>query len=164
MTTRRVFYSFHYKPDNWRVGKVRNIGAIEDNQPASDNDWESITGGGESAIRRWIDEQMYGRSCAVVLIGSKTAGRKWINYEIKKAWNDEKGLLGVHIHNLKDRDQKQTTKGANPFDHITIYGEPLSSIVPVHSPWQTESTDVYAYIKDNLAEWIEEAIQIRKSF
>ena len=26
---RRVFYSFHYKPDNWRVATVRNIGSIE---------------------------------------------------------------------------------------------------------------------------------------
>lgn len=33
---RRVFYSFHYVPDNWRVSQVRNIGAIEDNKPAKD--------------------------------------------------------------------------------------------------------------------------------
>ena len=26
---RRAFYSFHYKPNNWRAAQVRNIGSIE---------------------------------------------------------------------------------------------------------------------------------------
>ena len=69
---RKVFYSFHYVPDNWRVSQVRNIGAIEDNKPAKDNDWETITKGGDKAIEKWIDNQMSGRSCVVVLIGSGT--------------------------------------------------------------------------------------------
>lgn len=30
---RKVFFSFHYQPDNWRVSQVRNIGVIEGNQP-----------------------------------------------------------------------------------------------------------------------------------
>ena len=37
---RKCFYSFHYQPDNVRASQVRNIGAIEGNQPVSDNDWE----------------------------------------------------------------------------------------------------------------------------
>ncbi len=37
---RRAFYSFHYKPDNWRAAQVRNMGVIEGNLVASDNDWE----------------------------------------------------------------------------------------------------------------------------
>ena len=44
---------------------------------------------------------MRGRSCVVVLIGSKTANREWVQYEIKKAWKDGKALLGVYIHGLK---------------------------------------------------------------
>lgn len=86
---RRVFYSFHYKPDCTRVAKVRNMGVVEGNKPASDNDWEEITSGGDAAIEKWIDEQLDGKSCNVVLIGEKTAGRKWINYEIKSAWNSK---------------------------------------------------------------------------
>ena len=42
---RKVFFSFHYQPDNWRVSQVRNIGVIEGNQPAKDNDWETVVGG-----------------------------------------------------------------------------------------------------------------------
>lgn len=160
---RRVFYSFHYKPDNWRVSQVRNIGAIEDNKPASDNDWETVTKGGEKAIEKWIADQMHGRSCVVVLIGSGTAGRKWINHEIVKAWNDKKGVLGVHIHKLKNSGGETSAKGGNPFDHVTLNGgaKKLSSVVKVYDPPGTDSSSVYNHIKDNLEKWIETAIDIR---
>ena len=81
---RRVFYSFHYQLDNWRAAMVRNIGSIEGNSPASDNDWETVTKGGDAAIKRWIADEMNYRTCAVVLVGSNTANRKWINYENHK--------------------------------------------------------------------------------
>ena len=82
---RKCFYSFHYIPDNWRVATVRNIGTIEGNKLASDNSWESVKKGGDSAIKKWISDQMSGRSCTVVLVGSQTADRKWINHEIMKS-------------------------------------------------------------------------------
>ena len=103
---RRVFYSFHYVKDNWRASQVRNIGAIEGNEPVKDNDWETVKRGGDKAIEKWINDQLNGRSCTIVLIGNETAGRKWIKYEIEKSWNDGKGLFGIYIHNLKDKDGK----------------------------------------------------------
>ena len=160
---RRAFYSFHYVPDNWRASKVRNMGVIEGNQPASDNDWESVTKKGDAVIQKWIDDQLSGKSVAIVLIGSKTAGRKWIKYEIKKAWEDKKGVLGIYIHNLTDRNEKQSTQGTNPFDDFTVGQKKLSSIVNVYNPPYTTSTNVYSYIKDNLADWIEAAITIRNA-
>jgi len=57
-TKRQVFYSFHYKPDSWRVSQVRNIGTIEGNKPAPDNDWETVTKSGDDAIKKWIEDQM----------------------------------------------------------------------------------------------------------
>ena len=94
---RRVFYSFHYLPDAWRVSQVRNIGTVDDSKPASDNDWETVKKGGDTAIQKWIDSQLAGRGCAIVMVGQETANRKWINYEINKAWADGKGVLGIHI-------------------------------------------------------------------
>ncbi len=160
---RKVFFSFHYKPDCARAAQVRNMGVIEGNTPASDNDWETVTGGGDSAIEKWIDGQLSGRSCAVVLIGKDTAGRKWINYEIKKAWDESKGLLGIHIHNLKNLAGEQSSKGTNPFEGFTVGSDKtkLSSIVKVYDPPYTTSTSVYDHIKNNLAAWIEEAVKIR---
>lgn len=163
---RRVFYSFHYKPDNWRASQVRNMGIIEGNRPVTDNEWETIKRGGDLAIQRWIDNQMNGKSSIVVLIGANTANRKWINYEIAKAWNDGKGVLGVHIHNLKDSNRYQSVKGGNPFDHIKFSNGKtrLSSIVKVYDPPYSKSTYVYDHIKQNLAEWVEEAILIRNKY
>lgn len=162
---RKVFYSFHFVPDNWRASQVRNIGTVEGNQPAKDNDWETVKGGGDAAIQKWIDGQLETRTCLVVLIGHKTAGRKWITYEINKAWNDGKGVLGIHIHNLKDKDGGQSTKGANPIDYVTFKssGKKLSSVVMTYDPPYSVSTNVYNHIKENLSNWIEEAVKIRKA-
>jgi hypothetical protein len=161
---RMVFYSFYYKEDNWRAAQVRNMGVIEGNKPVSDNDWEEITGRGEEAIKRWINEQLEGKSCTIVLIGSNTAGRKWINYEIKKSWNDGKGVLGIYIHNLKDIEGNQSRKGKNPFDGFKVDGKPFSSIARAYDPPCYDSKKVYDYIKSNLIDWVEEAIYIRNEY
>lgn len=160
---RRVFYSFHYKPDNWRVSQVRNMGVIEGNRPASDNDWESVSQGGDVKIRKWIEDQMYGKSCVVVLIGENTARRKWINHEIIEGWNNGKGVLGIYIHNLRNSSGDQATKGVNPFSSIKYgdSGRMLSSIVQAYNPPFSSSSNVYEHICENLADWVEEAILIR---
>lgn len=158
---RMAFYSFHYVPDNWRASQVRNMGVVEGNRPASDNSWESIASAGDAKIQKWIDDQLYGKSVTIILIGAKTAGRKWINYEIQKSWNEGKGLLGVCVHNLKDRDGYQAYKGANPFNGFTVEGRSLASIVRAYDPPYTTSTNAYSHIQDNLADWIEDAIGIR---
>ena len=160
---RRAFYSFHYKPDNWRAAMVRNIGAIEGNKPASDNDWETVTKGGDNAIKKWIADQMNGRSCTVVLVGTNTANRKWINYEIIKSWNDEMGVVGIYIHGLENSDGKVATKGKNPFDFIDYgdSGKKLSSIVKCKNPVGSNSKERYDWLTKHLADAVEEAITIR---
>jgi MTH538 TIR-like domain (DUF1863) len=160
---RKVFFSFHYEPDNWRAAQVRTMGVIEGDSPVSDNAWEQVTNGGGAAIEKWIAAEMAGKSCAVVLIGSGTAGRKWISHEISKAWNDKKGVLGIYIHNLKNSDKQQSYKGGNPFDYVTLTasGTQLSTMVSVYDPPFTDSTQVYNHIKTNLAAWVESAIVAR---
>lgn len=162
--TRKVFYSFHYKPDVSRVSQVRNIGALEANKPASDNDWEKVKSGKDDAIKKWISEQLNGRSCTVVLVGEKTANRKWINHEIVKSWNDNKGVVGIYIHGLKNLDGNIASKGNNPFDYIDYgnSGKKLSSIVKCYNPSGTNSKERYDWIKKHLENAVEEAIKIRK--
>lgn len=43
--TRKCFYSFHYEPDNWRASQIREMGSLEGNRPATDNDWEEVKKG-----------------------------------------------------------------------------------------------------------------------
>ena len=163
--TRHVFYSFDYKPDVMRVSQVRNIGAIEANRPARDNDWETVTSGTDPAIKIWITEQMKGRSCAVVLVGENTANRKWINYEIIKSWDEGMGLVGINIHGLKNTDSYIANKGANPFDYIGYgkTGKKLSSIVKCYNPVGSNSKERYAWIAKYLENAVVEAIGIRNA-
>ena len=160
---RKVFFSFHHQADAWRTSQVRNIGALEGNIPCSDNDWESVKRGGDTAIRRWIATQLYGRSCVVVLVGAETAQRKWVIHEIEEAWNAKKGVFGIRIHNLKDQGGVHSAKGENPFDKLTIHNRTklLSSVVTLYDPPGWASTDVYAHIKDNIENWVDYAVQSR---
>ena len=160
MAKRQVFYSFHFDNDVMRVQQIRNIGAIEDNKPVSANDWEEVKKKGKASIEKWIDDNMSYRSCVVVLVGEKTAGRPWVDYEIRKAWEDGKGLLGIYIHNIKCPRNGISSKGSNPFDEITLKdGSKLSSVVTCYNPSQT---DAYNGIKNNIEAWIEDAIAKRK--
>lgn len=108
---------------------------------------------------------MKGRTCTIILAGSKTADRKWINHEIVESWNKNKGVLVIFIHNIKNSRGEQSSKGANPLYYVTHgpTGNRLSSIAKSYDLPGRTSTDVYKYIEDHIEEWIEEAIEIRKN-
>lgn len=162
---RKVFYSFHYGADCQRAAQVRTMGVVEGNPPASDNAWEKVTRGGNAAIERWIDDQLAGRTCTVVLVGEKTAGRKWIDYEIKESWNRGLGIVGVRIHRLKDLNGDQSEEGDDPFASFELDdGTPMSSVVQLYDPSHRDSKVTYSTIKESLADWIEEAIAIRGEY
>lgn len=163
--TRHVFYSFHFKPDVMRVSQVRSIGALEENKPARDNDWETVSSGKDPAIKKWIASQMKGRSCTVVLVGEKTANRKWINHEIIKSWDEGMGVVGIRIHGLKNTEGYIANQGKNPFDYIGYgdTGEKLSTIVKCYNPAGSNSKERYAWIAKHLENAVEEAIKIRKA-
>lgn len=165
---RKVFYSFHFDNDSWRASQVRNIGAVEGNKPVSSNDWEEVKKKGDDNIKKWINDQLNGRSCTVVLIGSETASRKWVKYELERSWDLGKGLIGIHIHKLLDSNSKPSDKGANPFKGYTINVDgkiiDFHTIVPCIDPDGRTSTEVYKTISDNLANWIEDAIKIRAKY
>lgn len=101
---------------------------------------------------------MQNRSCLVVLIGEGTASREWIRYEIQKAWELGKGVVGVYIHNLCNQFGEKSSQGNNPFEYFELNGEKFSNIVKCYNP---SSTNTFNCIKDNIQDWIEEAIEIR---
>jgi hypothetical protein len=154
---RQIFYSFHFKNDFWRVQQIRNMGVFDGNQPVSHNSWEEVKEKGNDSIKKWIDDNMKNRSCVVVLIGEDTANSDWVTYEISKAWNDGKGLLGIYIHNLKDSNSDIGKKGRNPFDNLQLKsGKKLSEFITCYNP---NSNDVYNDIRYNMENWIESAIE-----
>jgi hypothetical protein len=165
MAKRQVFFSFQYSADSWRASQVRNMGKVDDNSQFSDNDWEEVKKKTDSEIKKWIDSQFTKRSCLVVLIGANTSGRKWITYEIEKAYELGKGIVGIYIHGLKDNDGAQATKGANPFYQILNKdGKRLSSFVTAFDPPHTLSSYVYNDISENIEQLIEDAIADRGTY
>ncbi len=155
-----VFYSFHFDKDVMRVQQIRQMGMIDGDEPVSPNDWETVKRGGSAAVERWIDDNMKYKRCVVVLIGTETHARPWIKHEIRKAWTDNRGLLGIHIHNLKCPRQGTSSKGTNPFDQFT-FRDGNNNIVrpPVYDP---PAYDAYNHIKDHLAAWVDDAIARRR--
>lgn len=155
---RKIFYSFHFDNDVMRVQQVRNMGVVEGNTPVSPNNWEEVKKKGAAAVEKWIDDNMSGKSCVVVLIGTDTHKRPWVTHEIKKAWEDGKGLLGIHIHNLTCPNNGKCTMGTNPFDQFTFKQGDKAVTPKVYDP---KSTDAYNDIAANLSAWVESAIKQR---
>lgn len=145
-----VFYSFHYERDVNRVQLVRNINALEGQPLLNAQKWEEVRQRGDRAIEEWIHTQMAYKKAVIVLIGQQTAGRKWVNYEINKAWADKKPLLGVRIHGLSSMGTVDSP-GTSPFSG--------SSGIPVFDPtvktWdgKIDSKATYAKLVDNLESW-----------
>jgi len=156
-----VFYSFHFANDVMRVQQIRNIGAIEGNSAVNANEWEQIKKSGKTAVQNWIDENMKYKRCIIVLIGSETTSRPWVKYEIERAWNQGKAIIGIHIHNIRCARNGVCRKGANPFDEFKFDdGRKLSSVVPCYDP---DPSQAYRDIAANISDWINHAIANKRN-
>lgn len=161
---RQVFYSFHFKNDAWRAGQVRNIGVVEGNKPVSENEWEEVKKKGKANIENWINEQLKYKNCTIVLIGSETANREWVRYEIKRSWEMGKALFGIYINKLKDANGNTDIKGKNPFESFSINNVSLSNYIKTYDLPYSDSKMNYNYIADNIERWVEQAINDRKRY
>lgn len=102
---RRVFFSFEYEHDVSRAMVVRNSWVTQGRQAAGFQDaaaFEEVERQGDAAIARWIDNQLYGTSVTVVLVGSHTCYSRWVRYEITRSEYLRNGLLGIDISHIKD--------------------------------------------------------------
>jgi len=155
---RKVFFSFHYKNDVWRANIVRNSWVTKGDKEAAGfidaADFEEVQKGGDSAIQKWIREQLTGTSVTVVLIGSETSNRDYVKYELEKSWEKGNGILGIYIHKIKDKDSKTATKGDNSFG-------PIFTSLSDDKKYFFERFKTYDWVDDdgynNMGKWIEAA-------
>lgn len=158
---RRVFFSFHYELDHWRANPVRNSWVTQDNREAAGfidaAEWEEVKRNGDAAIKRWINKQLKNTSVTVVLIGSETADRKWVNYEIEQSYERGNGLVGIYIHNIENRLGRTSRKGENPLDnwHVEENGR-RKYFSDIFNTYYWKHNNGY----QNLGNWVEEAAQI----
>jgi hypothetical protein len=114
---RSVFFSFHYQRDIVRVNQIRNLPEIVDKSAAGFKDsslWEEAKSKSDDAVKKLIDSGLIGTTVTLVCIGNKTAGRKFINYEIEQSIERGNGILGVQIHHLKNFAGEVDDAGETP--------------------------------------------------
>jgi len=114
---RRAFFSFHYQRDVWRVNQIRSIPNVTGCAAAGFQDaslWEEAKKKGDATIKAMIDKALENTSVTVVFIGSETARRKYINYEIERSIARGNGIVGIQIHHLKDRSGNTDSVGDTP--------------------------------------------------
>ena len=144
---RRVFFSFHYQRDIWRVNQVRNAGIVDAQAAAGWSDaslWEEAKKKGDAAIKKLINDGLVGTSVTVVLIGSQTSERKYVKYEIDQSLARGNGLLGVRIHNLKDAAGNTDSWGFAPQGLLDA------------------GAAIYTYDRDQFGEWVQAAYRTAK--
>jgi len=154
---RRAFFSFHYERDIWRASVVRKSWVTKDREAAEFWDaslWEEAKKKGDDAVRKLIDAGMKGSSVTVVLIGKETSKRKWVRYEVRKSYEDGKGLLGVYVHGIEDTKGKKDEKGSDTFGELgkDKNGKPVY-FFQVAKTYDWVSDDGFS----NLGKWIEKA-------
>ena len=122
--TRRVFFSFHCKPDRWCTNIVRHSSVAKRHHGGQEGYVDSSilekakTEGGASIkrlIKRLIDQGLSGCSVTCILIGKNTFERPWVQYEIFKSIGDGKGVFGVFLGGLRNSSGCTDIRGTNPF-------------------------------------------------
>ena len=114
---RRVFFSFHFEKDVWRANQVRNANVVAGPDVAGffdHSEYEDAKKKGDEAVKRLINRHLENTSVTVVLIGTETASRPWVQYEVAQSIARKNGLLGIHIHHLKDQNGQTTLRGPKP--------------------------------------------------
>lgn len=115
---RRVFFSFHYDKDIWRANQVRNCNVVAGTDTAGffdHSEYEEAKRKGENAIRQMILRHLDNTTVTVVLIGTETADRPWVKYEVEQSIARKNGLLGIYIHHLQDQNGSSSFfRGSKP--------------------------------------------------
>lgn len=114
---RRVFFSFQFDRDSFRANQVRNCNVVHGTDVAGffdHSEYLDAKKAGPDAIRRMITRHLDGTTVTVVLIGTETASRPWVQYEIERSIAQKNGLLGIHIHSLIDPNQGASVRGPKP--------------------------------------------------
>lgn len=159
---RRVFFSFHYKRDVWRVNQVRNSWVTKPSRETAGfidaAEFEKIKKKGKKAVEKWIDEQLQGTSVTIVLIGNQTSERDYVKYEIQQSLKKNNGFVGIYIHRLKDKEGNKDTKGNNPLDDF-YYTDDYGRKKKLSNKFKTYYWDLDDGY-ENLGKWVEEAIKI----
>jgi len=110
-TSKNVFISHHHKDDeavtnftSLLAGKDYNIrnSSIRIKEKNKERLKKNLIP--RKILERLLSMKMKWAGTVVVLIGSQTASRDWVNWEIEEAARQGKRIVGVFMHGAKDSD------------------------------------------------------------
>ncbi|ACD24082.1 hypothetical protein FDE76_16205 [Clostridium botulinum] len=156
---RSVFYSFCYSDDINRTMVVRNRWVTHGGQVVSGiidkAEFEKLKRTGDKAVYSWIDNQLEGTSVTVVLLGTNTLKRPFVQYEICESIKRGNAVIGVHVNNIKDMQTRQISLKCNVHTAIGQYNDNSPAYFDKHND------GIYDYMSDNghenLGQWVESA-------
>jgi hypothetical protein len=158
MMARRVFFSFHYDNDINRSMIVRNSWVTQGKEAAGFVDkaeFEQVKRQGNDAVYRWIDSQLEGTSVTVVLIGTETLTRQFVQYEICKSLQRGNAVIGIRINGIRDMRTLTTSAQGNVHTKIGQYDDGTPAY------FDNICDGIYDYTTQNgyanMGNWIENA-------
>jgi hypothetical protein len=123
---RKVYFAFHFA-DIMRVNNVRQAWKIDHpDAPAmrsfyDSSLWEKRQLEGPESVKNLIRGGVEYTSAVCVLVGSDTWARRWVRYEIARAVIDNRGLLAVHLNNIRHHVSRQPDVcGPNPLEFMCV--------------------------------------------
>lgn len=94
----KVFISYHHGGDQAYYNAFSRT-FHDTHEAIHDNSLERVIDSEDTdyVMRRIRDNHITGTSCTIVLIGEKTHGRKYVDWEIKATLDKKHGLIGVYL-------------------------------------------------------------------
>lgn len=136
--------------NSWVTQGVEKAGFIDKAE------FETIKRQGQKAVENWIDSQLVGTSVTVVLLGSETLNRDFVQYEIRKSIEKGNAIIGVKINNITDMRTGFISGSCNVHTCIGVWSATKKEIY-----FDEIADGIYDYSYQNgylnLGDWVETA-------
>lgn len=156
ITEPHVHLSYDFAADAARAELIRQMGVVATDAPLERAQWHAMVNSA-SAFESWADGAIGDKDALVVLVGTRTSTRPRIHYEIARALDLGKPVLGVRVDRLMVPGGGACARGLDPFAAL-VWPTRL------HAPSRprlhdTDPNDAYACIRHRLVSWITAAWQ-----
>jgi hypothetical protein len=121
---RRVFFAYHYKPDVQRAQVVSKSWVTKPDRESAgfmnNLEFEKKQRQDKELLKQFLSDAMKSSSVTAVLIGTETVYRPWVRYELVRSFQQGRGLLGIHVHNINGFDGKPVAQGPDPLENLAF--------------------------------------------
>jgi hypothetical protein len=117
LMTRRIYLNFHPEHDLWRVNQLRTelVGPATDQTGFFDPaEYAELLLRDKATIRQRIRERVAETSVTLLLLGSETASRPFVQIGIEESIANLNGFVGVQIHGIDDQSGEPSPSGPLP--------------------------------------------------